>query len=410
MKTFSSNSRIHPITLLYNNSLKVQRSIMKRRVFVFFVNLKSIFMQRVMFKMKNTTIHLKAMSLLLILSIIIMSCHKDENNNNSSTAGSSTNFTRVNLVSNNSQDSAARVDASLVNGWGIAFSPTGNPWVSSEVGSVSEPYDATGNPVIPAVSIPSASAATGGHPTGAVFNNSSTAFVLPGGGVAKFIFAGDDGVISGWSSGAMAERVIDNSSTSSYTGITVANDSAGTFLYVANFKQSRIDVFDSAFAAANITFADPNLPEGYSPFNVQNIGGQLYVTYAKLGSNGDEEKGAGLGYVDVFKPDGTFAGRFASEGSLNAPWGIAMAPSGFLDGNNSNVILIGNFGDGHINAYSPDAKFIGQLSSNGTPITIDGLWGLSFAPSSAATIPQTRLFFAAGPNDESNGLFGYIDK
>jgi uncharacterized protein (TIGR03118 family) len=366
-------------------------------------------MQRVMSKMKNITTTSKAICLLMTFSIIIVSCHKDEDNN-SSTAGSGTNFNRVNLVSNSSQDSGARVDANLVNGWGIAFSPTGNPWISSEAAGVSVVYDAAGNEVLPPVSIPSASANTGGHPTGSVFNTSTTAFMLPGGGVSRFIFAGDDGVISAWGAGTAAERVVDNSATASYTGITIANDSSGTFLYAANFKQSKIDVFDSTFAAANKTFADPGLPEGYSPFNIQNIGGQLYVMYAKLGSDGDEEKGAGLGYVDIYKPDGTLVGRFASQGDLNAPWGVAMAPAGFLDGNNSNVILVGNFGDGHINAYSPDAKFIGQLSSNGTPIVIDGLWGISFAPSSASTIPSTRLFFAAGPNDEANGLFGYIDK
>jgi len=364
-----------------------------------------------MSKVKNATTYSKAIFLLMIFSIVIVSCHKDEENKNSSTAGSGTNFNRVNLVANSSQDSAARVDASLVNGWGIAFSPTGNPWISSEAAGVSVAYDASGNQAIPPVTIPSALANTGGHPTGTVFNSSATAFVLPGGGVAKFIFAGDDGVISGWSSGTAAERVVNNSATASYTGITIANDSSGTpFLYAANFKQSTIDVFDSSFAAVSMTFTDPNLPEGYSPFNIQNIGGMLYVTYAKLGSDGDEEKGAGLGFVDTYKPDGTFVGRFASQGDLNAPWGLAVAPSGFLDGNNSNVILIGNFGDGHINAYSSDAKFIGQLSSNGTPIAIDGLWGISFAPSSASTIPATRLFFAAGPNDEANGLFGYIDK
>jgi len=364
-------------------------------------------MQNVMSKIQSTTREAKAIFVLLTFSIVIASCHKDENT--STPSASSTNFNRVNLVSNNSQDSAARVDPNLINGWGIAFSPTGNPWISAADGGVAIALDATGNQVIPPVSIPSASANTGGHPTGAVFNT-TTAFVLPGGGVAKFIFAEEDGVISGWSSGTAAERVVNNSATSSYKGITIASDSTGNFLYAANFKQSKIDVFDSSFTAVNIAFADPDLPEGYSPFNIQNIGGQLYVMYAKLGSDGEEEKGAGLGYVDIYKPDGSFVKRFASQGALNAPWGVAMAPSGFLDGSNSNVILVGNFGDGYINAYSSDGSFIGQLSSNGTPIVIDGLWGISFAPSSAATIPPTRLFFAAGPNDEQNGLFGYIDK
>jgi len=367
-------------------------------------------MQRVMSKMKRTAGYPKALFLVMIFSVAIVSCHKDENNKNSSTAGSSTNFTRAILVSNNSQDSGARVDANLVNGWGIVFSPTGNPWISSEGAGVSVVYDPSGNQVLPPLSIPSGSANTGGHPTGAVYNSSATAFMLPGGGVAKFIFAGDDGVISGWSSGAVAERVVNNSTTAAYTGVTIANDSAGTFLYAANFKQSRIDVFDSSFQPVSMTFADPGMTEGYSPFNIQNLGGQLYVTYAQLGPDGDEVKGAGLGFVDIFKPDGSLIGRFASQGDLNAPWGLAMAPSGFLDGNNSNVILVGNFGDGRINAYSQDAKFIGQLSSNGTPITIDGLWGISFAPSSASTVPPNRLFFSAGPNAEKNGLFGYIDR
>jgi len=318
-ENFFDVSLIDIVISLNNKPFKNSTTNNERRVFVFFVNLKSIFMQRVMFKVKNTVVSSRVIFFAMIISVGMVSCEKDENNN-SSTSGSTTNFTRTNLVSNNSQDSGAKVDATLVNGWGIAFSPTGNPWISSQVGGVAEAYDATGNQVIPPVSIPSASSATGGHPTGAVFNSSATAFVLPGGGVAKFIFVGDDGVISGWSSGAAAERVLDNSSTSSYTGVTIANDSNGIFLYAANFKQSRIDVFDSSFAVVNKTFGDPDLPEGYSPFNIQNIGGQLYVTYAKLGSDGDEEKGVGLGYVDIYKPDGSLVKRFASQGDLNAQW------------------------------------------------------------------------------------------
>ena len=363
-----------------------------------------------MSKMKSTTTYHKAIFLLMIFSIVIVSCHKDENNKNSSTTGSSTNFTRTNLVSSNSQDSGARVDANLINGWGIAFSPNGNPWISSEGAGVAVAYDASGNQVIPPVSIPTSSASAGGHPTGVVFNGSSTAFKLPGDSAAKFIFVGEDGVISGWSSGTAAVKVVDNSATASYKGATIATDTAGTFLYAANFKQSKIDVFDSSFQPVSMTFADPNMTEGYSPFNIQNLGGVLYVTYAQLGSDGDEVKGAGLGFVDIFKPDGSLIGRFASQGDLNAPWGLAVSPSGFLDNNDANIILVGNFGDGRINAFTQDGKSIGQLSSNGTPITIDGLWGISFAPAAASTVPGTRLFFAAGPGDEKNGLFGYVDK
>lgn len=359
--------------------------------------------------MESITRRTEVMFLVLTISAAIVSCQKVKNNNNSSTSGLTTNFALVNLVSNNSQYSGATVDPNLLDGWGITFSPTGNAWISSEGSGMIVIYDVTSNRILSTVSIPSASTATGGQPTGVVFNSSTTGFVLPGGGVAKFIFVGGNGVISGWSSGTTAEKVLDNSPAASYTGVTIANDSSGIFLYAANFKQSRIDVFDSSFYAVTKTFVDPYLPQGYSPFNVQNLGGLLYVAYAKLGSSGYDKKGAGLGYVDIFKPDGTFVNRFASQGELNAPWGIAIAPPGFLDGDSSDV-LVGNFGDGRINVYSSDAKFIGQLSSNGTPITIDGLWGISFAPASAPTIPQTRLYFAAGPNDEQDGLFGYIDK
>jgi uncharacterized protein (TIGR03118 family) len=320
---------------------------------------------------------------------------------------SSQNFTQVNLVASNNTYSGARVDPNFINGWGIAFSPTGNAWISSEGAGTSVIYNKEGAQVLAPVTIPTASASTGGSPTGQVFNATAD-FVLPGGNPAKFIFAGTDGVISAWNAGGAAVKVIDGSATSVYTGIALAADGGNNFLYAANFKLARIDVFDKNFAAVSKPFADPSLPSGFSPFNIQNIGGQLYVMYAKVDeATGEEAKGAGLGYVDIYNPNGSLVKRFASQGMLNAPWGIAQAPAGFLD-NHGSAILVGNFGDGRINAYDTDGNLMGSIMANGSPVQIDGLWAISFAPSTATDVDPNWLFFAAGPNDEQDGVYGYL--
>ena len=322
-------------------------------------------------------------------------------------------FTQVNLVGNNDEYNPARVDPLLVNGWGLAFSPTGIAWISAQGTGVSTVYNGEGSQVLPAVSIPSPGGATGGNPTGIVFNG-STDFKLPNGNPARFIFDGVDGVISGWNGGPAAIKVIDNSSTSAYTGLAIANDGGNNFLYAANFRAGKIDVFDKDWAEVNTKpFMDPNLPAGYAPFNIQAVGQQLYVMYAKVDpAEGEEEKGPGLGYVDIYNTDGSFVKRFVSNGQLNAPWGIAWAPAGFFgtDENAQPAILIGNFGDGHINAYSPNGNFLGQLRAHGNPIVIEGLWAISFPPATATSINPNRLYFAAGPDDEEDGLFGYIVK
>lgn len=322
-------------------------------------------------------------------------------------------FTQVNLVGNNDEYNPARVDPLLVNGWGLAFSPTGIAWISAQGTGVSTVYNGEGSQVLPAVSIPSPGGATGGNPTGVVFNG-STDFKLPNGNPARFIFDGVDGVISGWNGGPAAIKVIDNSSTSAYTGLAIANDGGNNFLYAANFRAGKIDVFDKDWAEVNTKpFMDPNLPAGYAPFNIQAVGQQLYVMYAKVDpAEGEEEKGPGLGYVDIYNTDGSFVKRFVSNGQLNAPWGIAWAPAGFFgtDENAQPAILVGNFGDGHINAYSPNGNFLGQLRAHGNPIVIEGLWAISFPPATATSINPNRLYFAAGPDDEEDGLFGYIVK
>jgi uncharacterized protein (TIGR03118 family) len=259
------------------------------------------------------------------------------------------------------------------------------------------------------VSVPGRSALAQGTPTGIVFI-SSTDFVLPGGSSANLVVAGTDGIISGWSSDRIPKRVVDKSATSSYTGLALAADGANNFLYAANFAMGKIDVFNKSFSEVSKPFTDPSLPVGYSPFNIQNVGGQLYVTYAKVDKNThEEEKGAGLGYVNIFNPNGELVRRFISRGALNAPWGIAQAPAGFLK-SNSRLILIGNFGDGRINAYDPAGNLLGALKTklSGADVEIDGLWAISFAPSSAPGVNPMWLFFSAGPGNETQGLFGYL--
>jgi uncharacterized protein (TIGR03118 family) len=321
-------------------------------------------------------------------------------------------FEQVNLVGDNDEYQPARIDPNLVNAWGIAFAPTGPAWVSAEGTGVSVVYNSLGNDVRPRVVIPSHSAAFGGHPTGQVFNGAA-GFRLPNGNPARFIFAGADGVISAWNAGDSAKKMIDDAPDAAYLGITIATDAGNNFLYAANFAEGAIDVYDTAWNEINTKpFNDPQLPSGYSPFNIQNIAGQLYVMYAKVGADGEEEVGPGNGYVDIYNPDGSLVKRLISRGQLNAPWGVAKAPLGFLgdDPDMQNAILVGNFGDGRINAFTAMGDFIGQLRAHGNPIVIAGLWAISFAPATATSINPNWLFFAAGPDDEEHGLFGYIKK
>jgi uncharacterized protein (TIGR03118 family) len=342
----------------------------------------------------------------LLTIIMLNSCKKDDDTTAIGTVNDQS-FSQVNLVSSTATYPGARIDPNLINGWGIAFGPTGNAWISAEGTGVSVIYDKTGAQMLAPVSIPSPTAASGGAPTGQVYNGTAD-FALTNGNPAKFIFVGSDGVISGWNTGSTAERKVDRSASSSYLGVAIASSGANNYLYAADFKSHKIDVFDKNFGMVAMSFTDPGLPTGYSPFNIQAIGGQLYVMYAQIDDGtGDEVKGAGFGYVDIYNPDGSFVKRFASTGALNAPWGIAQAPAGFINGS-SSTILIGNFGDGHINAYDNAGNFLGSLKSNGTTVAIDGLWGISFAPSTATTVDPNWLFFTAGPSDENQGLFGYI--
>jgi uncharacterized protein (TIGR03118 family) len=370
--------------------------------------------------------------LVVLLSGITLSCQKVKIDKNDLR-----DFQQVNLVSNNGANVPTLIDPTLQNAWGIAWSPTGIAWVNAEAAHVSHLYTGEGAIVRPAINIPSPTDIIGGVPTGIVFAGGA-GFNLANGQPAAFLFVGDDGVLSGWNgaAGNNALRIADNSTNSSYFGLAQATWNGSHFLYAADFKTGKIDVWDTTFTKVMMPFNDPGLPASYSPFNIQSIGSWLFVMYAKVGSDGNEIHQVGLGLVDVFNPDGSFVRRFTTGGTLNSPWGATVTPANFLeetdmsndDGNgpknsqgpNKNkgqdeadkqpVILVGNFGDGHINVFSLAGQFLGQLQSHNRTIAIDGLWALSFAPTTATTIDPMRLYFTAGPKDETDGLFGYLIK
>jgi uncharacterized protein (TIGR03118 family) len=293
----------------------------------------------------------------------------------------------------------------LVNPWGIAFSATSPFWISDNGPGLSTLYNTAGTPLSLVVSIPLPSGGPSA-PTGAVFNG-GTAFNSD-----RFIFATENGTIHGWRGalGTNAETLFPNTAGNSvYKGLAIATQGTSTYLYAADFHNNKINVFPSA-AAPVLTgsFVDPMLPAGYAPFNIQNLGGKLYVTYAKQDSAAhDEIAGAGFGYVDVFDLQGNFTQRLASGGALDAPWGVAIAPNGF--GKFGGDLLVGNFGDGMINAYDlATGMWVDTLKSgDGTPVEIDGLWALTFGNGGSGG-DKNALYFTAGLNNEADGLFGRL--
>lgn len=324
----------------------------------------------------------------------------------------SATYIQTNLVSDDGA-SGTTADANLINPWGMAASLTSPFWVSDNGTGLSTLYNGVGVALGLVVTIPPPSGGSSpSTPTGVVFNGGSGFETVVGGQPARFIFATEDGTISGWASGNTAPRMVDNSALgANYKGLALGTSGSNTFLYAANFTQGKIDVFDSSFAPTSIpgAFTDPNLPSGYAPFNIQNLGGNLYVTYAKQdGAGTDDVPGSGNGYVDVFDTDGNLIRRLISNGPLNSPWGLALAPTNF--GDYSSALLVGNSGDGIINAFNPSTgSLLGSLVDDLTkmPIEIDGLWALDFG--NGGNGGQTNeLFFTAGPNDGANGLLGKI--
>ena len=326
-------------------------------------------------------------------------------------------YQQRNLVSDGSVP-AEHIDLNVVNPWGIAFNPNGFVWVANNETGTATLYDGNGISQPPMVTIPPIPGSNEiGNPTGIVFNGSAD-FVISKGNISRpsrFIFASENGTIAAWATDvdpANALLVIDHSKSEAiYKGLALAANGTGNFLYATDFHHGKIDVFDAAFQPATLagTFSDPELPNGFAPFGIRNINGALYVTYAMQDEDQEDDvAGQGLGFVDVFDANGQLIRRFASRGRLNAPWGLALAPADF--GKFSSRLLIGNFGDGAINAYDlASGEFRGRLRhADGQELAIDGLWGISFG-NGIASQPTNVLFFAAGPEDEIHGLYGRIE-
>jgi uncharacterized protein (TIGR03118 family) len=345
------------------------------------------------------------------------------------------------LVANLTGEGTDKVDPVLQNAWGVAFTPGASPfWVNDNATGCATLYAGDGTKQALQVSIPlpgnvvpatackpatSSTAPTPAAPTGMVWNPSS-AFLVPGTKLAAtFIFDTEDGTISAWTGGLTpagnAVLAVDNSKNPTaangavYKGMVFGVNTKGVFLFATNFRGGTIDVFGPNSATAPFfftpattdgNFTDPNMPAGFAPFGIQNIGGDLFVTYAKQNDlKHDDVAGKGSGFVDVYDTDGHLLRRFASRGPLNSPWGVARASYAF--GRFSGDILIGNFGDGRINAFDENGRFIDELEGvDGKAIVIDGLWTLTLG--GGRTSSSDTLYFTAGPDSETNGLFGTI--
>jgi uncharacterized protein (TIGR03118 family) len=309
---------------------------------------------------------------------------------------------------------AAHTDPDLVNGWGIAAPPTGPWWVSDNGTDKSTLYDGNGVKQSRVVSI------LNGAPTGIVFNGGG-GFTVTGptgvSGSSLFIFAAESGTISGWNPAADGTHSLEGVTVDGaiFKGLALASNNGQAQLYATDFAgDGAVDVFNSSWGTGTASggFTDPQLPAGYAPFGIQNIGGNLVVTFAKQeAGSADEQHHQGFGVVDLFDADGNLLSRIATHGQLNAPWGIAMAPAtGF--GPFSGDLLIGNFGDGQINAYHQSAdgswdRAGGLRDSSGRQISIDGLWGIGFGNDHTSGSSKA-LYFAAGPGDEEHGMFGSV--
>lgn len=319
----------------------------------------------------------------------------------------------VNLVSNVS-GVAAVTDPNLVDAWGI--SNPGSPfWVSDHGNGLSTVYASTGMASATVVTIPSASGSGTGRPTGQVQNSAGSAFTLANGNNASFIFSTEDGLIVGWNSGSakLGQVIVNNSGKGAvYKGLAIGTSAAGGTLYAANFNSGKIDTFGPGFVPVTLagSFSDPSVPTGFAPFNIWNLNSSLYVEYAKQNSTGTlDVGGAGNGYVANFDLNGNLLEHLISNGPLNSPWGVAIAPANW--GAFGGALLVGNFGDGKINAFNlTTGAFLGALQdSTGNPIAISGLWGLLFG-SGTKTDPNTLYFVAGIPNGSSiaRGLLGTI--
>ena len=313
-------------------------------------------------------------------------------------------------------------DPNMVNPWGISYGPTSPFWLSDNNTGSTSIDSVSGAAVtvntIPAVTIPGPTPGTTSSPTGQVFNPFPSAFAMPSGNPSTFLFATEDGTIAGWYTGTQASILVNDSANvgagdaasmtgAVYKGLAIGMSASGPTLYAANFRHGTVDMFSSTFQAIK-SFTDPTVPAGYAPFNVQMLNGTLYVTYAQQdAAKHDDVGGPGSGFVDAFDPNGNLIGRVGSGGTLDSPWGLAIAPPTF--GSFAGDLLVGNFGDGTINVYNPTTDaYLGQLTgAGGKPLAIDGLWALTPGNGGAGGDVDT-IYFTAGPQGQTHGLFGSI--
>lgn len=321
--------------------------------------------------------------------------------------GGTINYNQTNLVSNSSATPANYIDPNLINPWGNV-SNGGSPfWVSDQGTGLSTLYDTSttppGMPVSLVVTIP------GSNPTGVVANTSG--FNVDG-TPASFIFATLGGTIAGWNGTPVLTQAVTEATVSGavFTGLAQGNTTSGTFLYAADFANNKIDVFNTSYVqqTTGFSFVDPKLPKGYAPYNVQNIGGKLYVEYAPVGPNGMPLTGGGHGVVDVFSTSGNFLGRLISHGHLNDPWGIALAPATW--GKFGGDLLVGNFGNGEINAFNATTgKFMGTLDlANGKPFDEPALWSLYFGVGGSGGSTNVLYFTSGLTLSQTGGLLGAL--
>lgn len=325
-------------------------------------------------------------------------------------------YTRTDLTANRSGlSSAANIDPNMVNPWGMSRSSGSDWWFSDNGTGLSTLYDLAGVPQSLVVTIPPPKGQSGpAAPSGTVYNYTG-GFTVSSGNPAFFLFVTEDGTVSGWNpkvNAASAVLLVDHSQQGAiYKGCAIATTPAGPRFYVSNFASAQVEVYDTHFHQITHggAFEDSKLPAHYAPFGVQNVGGNIVVTFTQRDPGAtDENHGAGLGYVDIFDTNGNLLLRLQHGQFLNAPWGIAAAPGDF--GAFSHRLLIGNFGDGTINAFNAvSGKWEGWLlNPDGSLISVDGLWGLSFGGDNSKSGQETTLYFTSGPNDEADGDFGSI--
>ncbi len=305
----------------------------------------------------------------------------------------------LSYLDSNLTGKAKHVDPLLKNAWGLAYAPGGAFWISDEASGWSTLYDGMGNPQTLQVIVPSSSGTGAGSPTGIVYNGSTEFKIMNW--TSVFLFATLDGTISGWSGFDPGTTLIAvRQAGAVYTGLAITSHTSGNFLFAADSANNRVDVYDGNFNLVK-SFTDPTIPAGFAPFGIQDIAGQVYVSYAS-------QTGGTGGFIDIFGEDGTFVKRFTQGGRLNQPWGMAVAPKNF--GTLSGTLLVSNNTTmGNINGFNrTTGKLVGTVkNSMGKAIAISGLWGIEFGGGSSLNGNKNQLFFTAGPSD-TNGYFGVI--